>query len=370
MTVPAVWDPATVFRLNPEYALLDRTRLDTTARDQCRALLTDPEFFGLLVPAHAGRHAIKAIQCGDAALLRTLERPGCVPAEWAAAHPAIDGYLSQLVEDGVLEFATPRGFVSGPGAARYFVEPTVLPARSISEQAMAHVYRLRLTEPSDIARRLYAYNRFPTANASRTAQADRVNVMRSLGLKGRDVTGFRELHSTDDRRPWIDWVPAQTGPAAPSTCKLYICVRPEDLPAVFLQCASVAARHGAVGFKVGADRPTLNRPDKCILYFASTPSLRACADDLTAILAGFEPHALPFAGPLGSPALAWGADPPATEPDAMSWRMWVCRHVAVALHRAAVEGLCAADALALAGRHVARVGVDPGTWGPDRVHSA
>lgn len=361
--------PDAVFRLNPDYALVGRASLAEAVLRQCGILLDDPHFYGLLVPRREGALSVKAVQRGDASLLLLLQQPGCVPPQLRRQHPDLDAYLSRLVLDRVLEVERAGAFVSGP-ASQELAAPSAPADRSpVSDRALLHGARLRLRDPAELARRLYTFNRIPAGAAAIEAWRDRAIVRRYLGAVGQaGLQAFREVPPVDERRCWMEWTRQARGTSA-AAYKLYVCVQPEALPGVFGPCAGLAARHGAQGLKVGADRVALNRPDKFMLYFATAADLHACVPDLVSVLADAAPHELPFAGALPSPALAWGIDPPDGQDGVpwlreTSWRLWVCRKLAAALLLAMDDGRSPGEAAAFAKRRVALDGIDPESWAP------
>ena len=161
------------------------------------------------------------------------------------------------------------------------------------------------------------------------------------------------------------------------THKLYVSVLGGDVVVAVERIVACAGQLDVLAFKVACDAVGLARPDKLVVYLPSEDALRKVCAALRGELAGLEAQGVPFSSPVDEVGLlSWGMDPPASAEAGgtpRSWRDWVTRRLAIALHE---ENVRSADAEGCDGRGPARAveaallrleldGVDVTQWRPD-----
>jgi hypothetical protein len=170
---------------------------------------------------------------------------------------------------------------------------------------------------------------------------------------------------TESAAGWLSWRSAF--PCEKSTLagmrKVYVTAKLDYLPIALEAVVRVARSTRVAVFKFGADYANLRRPDRIVIYTRHRGHADEVAGALRLALADVPADALPFAERM-SAATFTGLDPPGTLPGlsdgARSWRGWLCRALAEALHQDAECDPAAAVDAAL--RRARSLGVDPRRW--------
>lgn len=372
------------FRTSSDYRLVVFDRVDDRERTLFAELAADPDFYGVLRPAAAGR-TYRAVDRDLALLLLTLAEPGPLP--FFARRDGAEADVADLVLDGVLEVEHEGRFVSGPGAAHLLETEregsAAHPLGALAEEALLLAANLAADPvagpapgaagPEHLAAFLYDFNRLPLDPEWERRLDGRDAVLAFLGAAPgtplrRNLEARWQLPAEEG--PWILFSPRERRQQRPGggDFKLYVSPRPEALPETFRTLVEVLGRRPRHAFKVGADAAGLLRPDKLLAYFGDLESLLAVARDLEERLAGLPVHGVPFSAPVDAAGLlSWGVDPPASMrplswqgPE--SWRTWVVGRLAALLARG--DGATPAEARAFAVARLAREGVDVDRWLP------
>jgi hypothetical protein len=318
-----------------------------------------------------------------ALLLLTLREPGSLPAYIAdATADNVEGTLTQLILDGVLEIERDGRFVSGTSALdKREGEPAVAGRLAmISHAAIECAASLVGATPADLEGRLYTYNFAPIGPRWSSRLGDRVAIRRFLGIddgpRARTIRaawhGFREVEG------WSVWSTNIAVQARPTdrevTYKLYVSPTMDALPDTLATAAPIFAEAHAFAFKVGASIRDVARPDKLVAYFDTRERALECGEMLAEALAGTPTQGVPFSADAGADGLvSWGIDPPERPgfvADA-SWRRWVCRRLAHYLTAAmAAPADAAASPTRFAMERLQLDGVDTHSWAPDAARLA
>jgi hypothetical protein len=339
------------FRAGAEYELVVFDRLPPDEQVLLTELRTDPAFYGVLRPRPQSGRTIKAIGKDTALLWLTLQSPGPLPFFFFGndSTEALTA-VPQLLLDGVLELEENGRFLSGTEAANLLAKNR--PAGSaasrgrlalLSEAALAYGESLLLSDPQQLAARLYGFGRQPVTPRWMRLLANREAVLAYLGAgMGTDLR--RRLDSqwqeaTARKMPgWLVWSSCvQNGfKIGDAHDKLYVSPAATALPQVFRVVLEVTSSRGG-HFKIGSDAPGLLRPDKMVLYFRNQEDLFEVASELASQLKGSAPHGVPFSAEITSDGLlSWGMDPPRSErvlswQEPESWRLWLVRRLAAAM---------------------------------------
>jgi len=168
---------------------------------------------------------------------------------------------------------------------------------------------------------------------------------------------------------WLSWKNRDIVSTRGDVFKLYLCILPDDLARLFVDCLQILGSTKSNYIKIGSTRISLNRPDKFVAYFAGKEDLDAAVSALDSLLMGLSPHELPFAAMLSNPVLAWGIDPDRrmAELKYRSWRTWMVSKVAQALSAARHPAEHPEVTLSLVRKHLAEAGIDPLTMSPQSV---
>jgi len=363
--------PKARLRSAPHYRLTPFGRLPAAQQSRLADLCRDQGFFGLLTSAADGS-AVRAIDRDAARLFRSLQRPARLPAVATMRSLGADAprRVALLILDGVLEIAHEGRFVSGLAAYPILFDVrTAAPVRGriarLSAQAMTYGLSLTLTDPAEMAPRLYACNAAPATPRWRRTLPDRAAVDAFLG------SGPRGRASSS--KVWLTWRArgATAIPPSAATWKLYVSPHAEQLPDALRSVTGLLERPWrAVAFKVGADLHGILRPDKLVVYFRTRDDLVAAGERLTAELRGMTAQGVPFTAEFGLDGLlSWGVDPPRNRrildrQGTTSWRSWVTLHLARSLLSARRAGANDALARRYAMDRLALEGLDTRTWTP------
>jgi hypothetical protein len=368
-----------IYRLNPAYRFVGRSRLPPRALRRLGLDRLDPQYAGVLIPA-APDLPVKAVCARSAALLRGLRSPRPLPSAARRSLRSDPRALPLLVLDSVLELQCGDRFVTGAAASHMLAldpAPETAPTRigRLSIDALRYAQELPVTSARELSDRLYFYNRAPASPAWAAKLETRDAVAHYIGI-GAGQTCWKLLASewvaTDAgaRSDWLAWhARARRDVVAPY--KVYVSVDIADLPDAFALAVAAATEHRLPGFKIGCDLYGLQRPDKLVLYVATLGDLKRLSARLLIGLRGARPQGTPFTAAIDRAGLlSWGLDPvpvagESTE-SVTSWRRSITDRLALALLAARSAG---ADALAaepwqFALQRLRLDGVDPRTWTP------
>ena len=274
----------------------------------------------------------------------------------------------------------------------------------VSLLALRYAAAVRDGDSERTTARLYRFNTVPRTPAHAGLLGDPVAARQLLlaaaGLDRRGASGGFTLTTPQANNGWLYWR-SSNGPRSgawrtndadrtPAMRKLYVTAKLDHLPLALR--AVFQAAHGAdvSVVKFGADYVNLRRPDRIVLYTRGREHADQVEAGLRAALDGVPADTLPFAERI-SAAVFTGLDPPASAgpasaerpaaphaappaaspagrrvpaqsavPAGTSWRGWVCRNVAQALHLAPQDN--AELAVAGAIQRCRQLGLDPSTW--------
>ena len=212
--------------------------------------------------------------------------------------------------------------------------------------------------------RLYRFNSAPRNPVHIRLFSDPVStrqyLIRAAGLDRDGNAGGYGL--TISAGSWLTWRSAypRGGSTLAGTRKVYVTAKLDYLPIALHAVVRVARSTQVVAFKLGADYANLRRPDRIVIYTRDRAHAEAVVGALRPALDDVPADALPFAEHM-SAAIFTGLDPLATLPGlidgARSWRGWLCRALAEALHQDARYDPVAAVDVAL--EHARLLAVDP-----------
>jgi len=347
--------------------------LSAEQREPLLELESDPDFYGLFIPAPPLTMNLQAVARQTADLFRTLASPSTLDAAIAAG--AID-----LVLDGILEIESGAGFVSGADALTLLVSPAAPPdardaAARLSRDALLHAQDLETNDPSALTTALYLYNRIPMSPFWQTRFATPEAILAHLGADRGSLRALleREWIASETKGNWLNWISKIAAPRnrADVTYKLYVSPRPERIRDAFEIVVRVLADFPGTPFKIGSGAAGILRPDKLVAYFESRALLGEAAAVLRRELAGCDAHGVPFSAGLDdSGLLSWGIDPPDDERALAwlgrdSWRSWLAKRLGAALSIAkSARGADAVEPWRFAIERARRHGVDVETWTP------
>ena len=326
-------------RANPAYRAVAWNRLPF---DPGRPSAPDADSYGLLMPREGSDLPVVAIDRDTALLFLSLQETGPAPDYMFAMDAAeADRVLRRLLYDSILELDWIGRFVSGPEACASLSAGREAGGGSIAKlsvEALSYGAALSSANATTLAQKLYTYNRRPRTPALRSRLPDRAACLAFLGLGHAHDTASavnRFWSRGDDNSPWVVFARRHQPERQRSeqSCKLYIGLALEELPACLPPLAAELGRSRALQFKIGAELDGLLRPDKLVAYFPSKDALLATAQALRSIVAKRTVQAVPFTAEIETGgALSWGVDPAnAWFGERVSWRQWICEKLAVAL---------------------------------------
>lgn len=358
-------------RLCSEYEVVPAERLSAPERSLIDERLAS-DLGGLLRP-RSPRRTVRAISRDALTELCRLD------GDAAQVAVPLEPQVARLVLDGVVELATPNGWLSGPAAAPLVPLPDacddVADGRLVRVSMAALRYGTYLEGLSipEMARRLYCYGRLP------------LTPRRALGLPVRPVVrdaidggplsaahaalrdGWNAVEPRPDNDRWRIFVNPLGGERLGADAlpyKLYVSPWPDELGAVFRVVVDAFTRLGVPCFKVADDLAGMLRPDKLVAYFPTRERLDEAADGLASSLESHRPHGVPFTAEIALDGLlSWAVDPPHGS-GAESWRAWVTLRASSAVIAAQTLGACE-PAWRYALRRLMLDGVDVRTWTPD-----
>jgi hypothetical protein len=371
------------YRAGADYDLVVFDRLPPEEQALLAELREEPDFYGILRPREGSARTIRAVDRDTALLWLGAREPGPLPFfVWdGGVEPAVaERRVARLVLDGVLEIQLDGAFVSGPRAL------PILPRReagrtgrlgALSRDALRYGASLRLSEPDELAARLYGFGAVPVSPTWSRRLAGSDDVLRFLGagpgtaLHRRLATRFTR-EAEPEAASWLSWSrPARRSPGPNDPMyKLYLSPRPDDLPEAFTRLVDVLLEHDHLQFKVGAGALGVLRPDKLVVYVESREALQPLAEALAERLASLAPQGVPFSAEIaGDGLLSWGMDPPRSArllawQGYDSWRLWMVRRLASAMIAAQRDATEDDEVCRHAVERLRLDGVDVDDWTP------
>lgn len=360
-------------RSNPSFRLIPFDQLEERERRAFQSLSEEPDFYGLLAPPLASVLPVKSVSRDAALLFLSLREAACVPHLLTSLFGAnAEDRLRQLVLDGIFEVEHAGGFVSGAAAFRFFggraEDVYTYRVAQLSSEAVAYAAALDGLSASEIAARLYMFNRAPCTPRLQRQFADGDRLLAYL-LEGTAVA--KQLSSRWIREisqdSWLVWRTEEPMPR--HDFKLYVSPTLDSLPQAFRVAVDTFARVRCSQFKVGRTAFGLVRPDKLVAYFHNLDQLREAAELIRASAAGLAAQGVPFTAAIDPAGLvSWGMDPPRFDQvlawqEHQSWRQWVAERIAV--YTLAAKESDAEDIPGFALHRVSLDGIDTTTWSPD-----
>ena len=363
-----------MFRASPTYAVVRIEDLPAPQRSTLARIAGGEGAAAVLVPATGdGGTGVKLIDRDTVELLDALRRPGPLPE-----HVRPDDDLVRLLLDGIVEVEVGGIFRSGVDAHAALGtaaagSPVATGGRlaRLSALALQRAQRMAISDPDRLAMKLYGFNRRPVSWAAKRTWPDRHAVLSALHGHAALTPTYRLRAPGSSSAAWITWTAVADGWSGPDagTHKLYVSPAPDDLPRAFAAMVPHILRRRPPVLKVGADAYGLLRPDKMVLYFEDLRSLTTFADAVSPLLAGCEPHGVPFTAEIaGDGLLSWGLDPPRSSLGSVtgrdSWRSWLAKKLARAMIEAE-RGKAAESGVQpwrFALRRIGLEGVDTESW--------
>ncbi|MBL9164740.1 MAG: hypothetical protein JNL18_18575 [Planctomycetaceae bacterium] len=289
-------------------------------------------------------------------LLNRFDSPQRLVDRTSAANVTPHG-LVQLVLSGALLVEGDNGFVCGPSAVRLLgLAPRPVPERPTivwkhSFNAIRLVAHLPINDPSQLAARLYFFNRLPVQpqGVGDDVPSTIKKALFDWSSRSGSRAGFRMRNEPHDG--W--WYVLREEPAKvdkPSieasngTYKCYIGVRAADLLSRLQLLLDAIAATDAPAFKIASNRYGIARADKFIVYGRTEKALRQIVDSLHPVVSDIErTQPVPFtSAALDNGSVSWAYDPPIDRftlswLDRESWRVWICNRIAVSLQLAKLD---------------------------------
>jgi len=373
-------------RANPEYEVVELSRLTAAEREAFGQLEGDPDCFGILRPKPGSGLTMKSICRETALLVFALREPGGLPSylrsELGRNGDAGSTQITELLFDGVLEMASGSGFVSGARAHGLLRQPPSAPDNEgrlakLSLEAVRFAHLLPIQDPLRLSAQMYFYNREPVTPSWKRRIHDRASHAEFLGI-GRGGPCFETLERHWDESPSFGWrawsskrkQSRRTRPAF----KLYFSPTLESIPGSLPTVLRAFAEHGVAHFKIGDDLPGLTRPDKIVAYFDSFEDVQRVGCLIAESVTDARVQGVPFtADLLGDGLLSWGMDPQGQGPalewlQGESWRLWITNRLAVTLLLARSSPALEADPWRFALDRLRLEGVDSETWTPTTAY--
>lgn len=379
-------------RSNQNYCFKSFANLQDCEQDILRSLSASGDYAGILVSEQCDGLTAKAVSLNTFELFRSLSRPRRISELLESLEENIrNELLAALVLDGVLEVLDGKKRIDRGCLYDLIVadDSNLIGEDTLSRlsfDAIRHCYTLSISNPIDMAWKLYFYNRMPATPKCVSQLPHAESVLRLLNeasgdLYSRISAKYQCLSRQAKHLGWILWVSRQK-PQQESTdelFKLYISPSPENIGHAFCKAAQLLLEYDATAFKIGPNAYGLLRPDKFVIYFDRLEVLREFAERISARVGDLRVHGVPFAAQLDSSGLiSWGVDPRRTGHLSWhsddSWRIWVCNRLASALDEAKRSGMPCNLAERYSLVKLWLLGVDTRTWikrslpGPMRIH--
>jgi hypothetical protein len=360
-------------RSNARFQLLPFDKIDEREQLSVKPLTAEPDFYGLLAPPANSELPAKSVSRDAALLFLTLREPACIPHLLRSLFgDEVQDRVRELVLDGVFEIEQAGKFVSGAAA---FPELTgrngQVPGSRVAQlslEAITYAAALEGLAVTDLAARLYIYNRAPATPQFQRQFADDDRLLTYL-TAGAATLGQLESHWSREisQQAWLMWQRPASGRG--HNCKLYVSPTLDSLPQAFQIAVDTFVRVKCSHFKIGRTAFGLLRPDKLVAYFTSLEQLKEAAELIRASAAGIAAQGVPFTGAIDAEGLvSWGMDPPRFEQvlpgqEHQSWRQWVAGRIAVYTLAARESGAENIPEFVL--HRVSLDGIDTTTWSPN-----
>ena len=372
-----------IFRSNPNYELIKFENLSEKEQLKLANLKQDPDFYAILFPKKNGL-TMKAVNYDTARLFLKMSKAGRLPNYLNEFDNIIQNKsIIQLVLDNVLEIDGSEGFVSGIDAYSTLyrdVDTSFKIANhirtSLSVNALKYGQNLCLSDPIELSKRLYFYNRIPVSSAWKKELSTTEKVASYLGISvdGKSRTILNEYWKFDQYTTNQDWFffyandqciahNSYTG------YKLYISPHPKYLKEVFFDAIRIFSKNRISSFKVGNNIYGILRPDKMVAYFSNFKDLKSTSAQLHDVLVRVPAHGVPFTAYLDNQGLiSWGVDPPHNMKllpwEGLSWRRWLTNHLASSIIQA-TNSNCHLEPWKFALQRIKLEGIDPISWIPN-----
>lgn len=360
---------ASRLRANGQLRLVPYDEIDGAERAAIEPLSEDADFYGVLVPPPGSALPVRSVSRDAALVFLSLREPARIPHLLSSVFGANAGsQIRQLVIDGVLEVECDGAFVSGASAFLPSVDDdAACYVARLSREAIAYGAALGGLPITEVASRMYLFNRMPSTPALQRRFATTESVLSYL-VGDAALAQRLQLHWTRDvtENSWVSWRSA--GEVTSPRFKLYVSPTLEALPEAFRLMVDALARTKCTSFKAGLTAFGLLRSDKLVAYFSRLEDLQAAAELISVSASGIPAHGVPFTGAIDAEGLVtWGMDPPRLEGElevrARSWRQWVADRVAVHLAVGRESGSDNVPEFAL--RRLRMDGVDVLRWSPN-----
>ena len=371
-------------RSNPDYRFVPFSGLAAAELESLGELPSDQNLAGVLFYHGTGGLGAKAVDADTVTLFTQCTTSQPVAALLRQLPPAKrDHIIAGLILDAVLEVGVGDGFVSSAAAYTALIacEDSTTDFASLERLSLAaikHCQNLTMLPATDLAAKLYFYNRHPATRQWRELWPDPQAVLNSLRASSgeplhRHLGEHYHCPSPTIVSPgWLVWIGRRwkrTSSDNAPIFKLYLSPAPQHFQLVFGEATSLLSSSGCGCFKIGMNAYNLLRPDKFVLYFDQMANLLAYSTRLEKRLTGVSAHGVPFSAQLdGQGCLSWGVDPPhqKTPPwiSDESWRIWICNRLAVGLKSAAGCATASVPPWRFALTKLWFAGIDTRDWTP------
>jgi hypothetical protein len=360
-------------RSNPRFRLVPFDLIDDRDQRALKPLTAEPDFYGLLAPPADSEIPAKSVSRDAALLFLTLREAACVPHLLLSLFGAdVQDRIHELVLDGIFELEQEGKFVSGarafPALAGRGSDAPNSRVAQLSMDAIAYAAALEGLPVSDLAARLYMYNRSPATAQIQRQFANDDQLMAYL-VNGTATMKQLETHWVREisQESWLRW--HRPAAAVGHPFKLYISPTLENVPQAFQVAVDAFVQVKCSHFKVGRTAFGLLRPDKLVAYFSTLEQLQEAAELIRASAAGISAQSVPFTGAIDSDGLiSWGMDPPRIEQvlpgqEHQSWRQWIAGRIAVYTLAGRESG--GENVLEFVLQRIRLDGIDTTTWSPN-----
>jgi hypothetical protein len=370
------------FRSNPNYELITFENLAENEQSKLANLKQDPDFCAILFPKKTGL-TMKAVNYDTARLFQQMSKTGKLPDYLNEIDDITQNKpVIQLVLDNVLEMGSSKGFVSGIDAYSILYRNMDTSFKSdnhiknsLSVIALKYGQNLCLSDPIELSKRLYFYNRMPVSIAWKKELSTKEKVASYLGIsvggKSRTIlTDYWNFYENTRNQNWFFFYAndQSRGRNSHNRYKIYISPHPKYLREVFYDTIRIFSKNNVSSFKVGNNIHGILRPDKLVAYFSSFNDLKSTSTELQEVLGRVPAHGVPFTAYLDNQGLiSWGVDPPHNIKllpwDGLSWRRWITNNLASSIIQASNSN-CPLEPWEFALQRIKLEGIDPISWIP------
>jgi hypothetical protein len=376
-----------VFRSNPDYELVEFTRLSPAVQAALVGSLTDEDCFGVLRPLVDSGLELKVVDKDTALLFYALGHPGRLPAfVTLAADEQVNALIAELVRDEVLQIALHGGFASG-AAALDLVHERSEPLEKlgrisrISLDALRFGQRAPAKDALTLSEQLYFFNRMPVTPRWQRCFGEETALGQFLGIDSGSLatvirTELKEVDRPPVTRSWWLWSLREArdpGPRNVDGYKVYVSPTLESLPDVLPAIVDVFVEKRVRLFRIGRHLANLCRADKIVAELDSVQHVEEVGRALDERLGDVPAQGVPFTADLCRDGLiSWGMaphpPPVVAGHEYVSWRRWVTRRLASALFDARDAPRAGLEPWHIALQRVRLEGIDTDTWTPLSGH--